>query len=1548
MRFITIWLGVVLSLCSWSSSAQEEALCAEVKIEIMQELTMERQGFEALMRITNSLDTFSLENVSVNVLFTDVDGNPVVATSNTAASNAAFFIRVDDTRDVTGLQNGADGFIQGGTIAPKKIGELRWLIIPTANAAGQTKDGKLFFVGAELKYSYGGKEEVVNVAADSIVVKPQPALTLDYFLTEEIVGDNGFTPEIEAAEPYTLGVRISNNGFGFAKSVKIESAQPRIVENKLGLAVNFKILGSYLKDQPAAPTLLINFGNIEPKGVTAGRWIMESNLAGKFTAFNASFTHADELGGELTSLLQGANANFLVRDVLMDLPERDSLRDFLAYSTTRELYLYESEPTGLNEVTCTNCKKVTAIENAVITQEDSSRSHFDFEPVGGLTYAQAADPFNGNTVLAKVVRENGSVVHPQNAWLSKKRAADNISFEYFVNIFDNNSHGSYTLYWGGNLVDLPQPPVIQFMPDVVTFEGGNVGFLVRASDPNNTLPTINLLQIPAGASFNPSAVNQGVFNWTPALGQAGNYVVTFTATDGEFTAERSVNIIVHPANDTDGDGMDDDWEREKFGNLDKDGTEDTDGDGRTDLQEFEDDTDPNLIEAMPAAPQILSPIFDADTLDGELAPLQPELIVTNGAHPENVEAVAILFEVYRDEALTELMGAATINEGEGSETPDDGTTHWKISPVDLDEGFEFEDNTLYYWRAKSIQTINGNASSAWIKSQFFINTENDAPTAPHISSPAVDTSIPALSPTLSITNSTDVDRDELRYTFVLYEEADLATPVATVSGLLAGNNGQTNWFVARILEEDHRYTWQATVTDEHGVSAQSEWGSFLVNVQNNAPTDPVIDSPAPASTISELPTDSSVLLRVINSRDPERQSLNYYFELDKTNTFDSPDKQVSPVISAGESHTQWKVTGLNDDTHYFWRVKASDGEVDSAWITSDFTVSIANQPPSVPVLQNPVGGVLVPSLNVLLEANPSLDPEGTIVKYHIELYTDAALTQRIFYEVTLTPMQQLDPILADQTTYFWRMRAEDNDGQFSEWSEVGVFTIHVPTVNIKPQVELLAPVTDIALREGIVRVQWNDSDPDSDAQIRILATIKSITATTNVVIASGIREDLDGEGDIYEFEVSDLPVGNYTLSVEISDEEGSVSSASCCMLQVLPPLGTLIPNSSHWLFNENAGTITSSQVGSFTSALSVSGINSGSSAEVIPTWVEGRNSGSALSFDGIGGYLKLDKPITDPLLGDASLSFWVKTTTSGPSYSNPPLAIIGSHISIGNPGNYIKWGSIGPQGQMGLAVGDTRVLGLTKINNDQWRQIVITRKREPGSANGIVKVYVDGNLDAYAEPKDARFTGLFNSFLGMAVSNNVFAYPTNTNYVGSSTKFFKGMLDDVRIYSRPLSTPEVHDLYHAESGNFPSYNSSYQQFADSNIYQAENASLFYGAVAVNRAGYSGLGFVDFSGLNSYVEWVVDHEYDEAAILEFTYSNGSAIDRPLAISVNDILVNVNLSFPATPNWTTWVKSSISAHLIRGKNVIRAYVPSDSAANDGPNMDYLTIKRVVGNP
>ena len=92
-------------------------------------------------------------------------------------------------------------------------------------------------MGATLRYTLGGEEHTTQVTPDYIFVKPQPLLTLDYFLPYEVYADDAFTPEIEPPEPFNLGVRVKNDGQGIAHSLQIDSAQPRIVENQQGLLI---------------------------------------------------------------------------------------------------------------------------------------------------------------------------------------------------------------------------------------------------------------------------------------------------------------------------------------------------------------------------------------------------------------------------------------------------------------------------------------------------------------------------------------------------------------------------------------------------------------------------------------------------------------------------------------------------------------------------------------------------------------------------------------------------------------------------------------------------------------------------------------------------------------------------------------------------------------------------------------------------------------------------------------------------------------------------------------------------------------------------------------------------------------------------------------------------------------------------------------------------------------------------------------------------------------------------------------------------------------
>ena len=336
LSLISLWTYIVLCLPIFSSSAlAADSVCAEVKLEIRQELTLERQAFDAHMRITNGLTNIALQDVNIEVRFIDANGNTVAASYDPNDTAALFFIRLDtmeNINDVTG----------NGTVDPVTAADIHWLIIPAQGASNGVPQGTLYYVGATLTYTIGGEEHVTEVTPDYILVKPMPNLMLDYFLTHDVYGDDAFTPETEPSIPFTLGVRVKNTGFGTARNLKINSAQPQITDNQQGLLIGFEITGCEVNGQPASKTLLASFGDIAPTKSAIARWIMLCTLSGQFVEFKADWSHSDELGGELTSLLEAVTTHFLVRDVLVDLPGRDANKDFLAKDA--DVYrVYESE-----------------------------------------------------------------------------------------------------------------------------------------------------------------------------------------------------------------------------------------------------------------------------------------------------------------------------------------------------------------------------------------------------------------------------------------------------------------------------------------------------------------------------------------------------------------------------------------------------------------------------------------------------------------------------------------------------------------------------------------------------------------------------------------------------------------------------------------------------------------------------------------------------------------------------------------------------------------------------------------------------------------------------------------------------------------------------------------------------------------------------------------------------------------------------------------------------------------------------------------------------
>jgi hypothetical protein len=1102
-----------------TAAAAVDTVCAQVKIEVKQELTLERQAFDAHMRINNGLSNISLENIDIKVSFTDEDGTPVPASSDPGNSEALFFIRRDSMENIDAV----DGT---GSIGPATSADIHWLIIPAPGSSNGLQQGKLYNVGAKLTYTIGGEENVTEVTPDYIFVKPLPDLVIDYFLPQEVYGDDAFTPIVESPVPFSLGVRVKNIGSGTARNLKIDSAQPKIVENTQGLLLGFSIEGSEVNGSPATTSLLVDFGNIEPAAAATARWKMTCTLSGRFISFDARVSHSDELGGELTSLIKQENTrtHTLVRDVLVDLPGRDTVQDFLALDEdTYRVYETDSDDTGVSDQ--------SGASTLVITNPVGSRLRYSVTtPVtAGFMFVKLPDPSGGQKVIVEALRSDGKTIRKENIWLSKTRNGQ--GWDHFINLFDVNTTGVYSLMLDDATV-MPQPPVIDFIPDRTGVESQGLAFTVTASDPNGTVPEFGVEQMPSGAVLSEQGNGTAVFSWTPFVGQAGCYEVVFTATDGALTTSRRAALIINSVLDSDGDGLLDTWELEKFGSLSRDGSGDYDGDGISDLEEFLLGSDPAIGDHAPTVPVIESPV------DGsEVVVLQPQLAVVNSSD-EDGGSLTYQFELYADPGYNEPVASE-----EGMPQGVD-TTSWTV-PVKLTE------NLCYYWR---VRATDGYSFSLWVYGTFVVNSVNEPPGTFFISHPRDDVLVDTVRPLLEVTNSRDPDPGFLTYMFEVYMDSDLTIPVASVAGIPAGAAGTTAWRLETDLADGVTYYWRAIASDELDARSETTVGAFTVDIFHTSPSAPEILAPRAGVEIAATDLD----LKVVNVS--HSTAVAYFFELDVAETFDSPLKMVSGAIPASPGGaTVWRVAGLTDNTRYFWRVRVSDGPADSAWTVGDFFVNPVNETPPVPSVHNPGERAWVGELTPELTVNPIIDPDGDSLTYRFEVFIDEDLANLVHRGVSTERSWSVPVEMADNTHYFWRVRAEDEHGALGDWTIASPFFVHTTGPNEPPNISILSPVESVATNAASLLIRWDDSDPDSSARITLYYD-NDAAGDDGILIAENLPEDPDGEADSYSWDISAIE-GTFHLYATITDEQNSTTVHGSVPVTIdrTPPEITLSP-----------------------------------------------------------------------------------------------------------------------------------------------------------------------------------------------------------------------------------------------------------------------------------------------------------------------------------------------------------------------------------------------------
>lgn len=1071
-----------------------ESMCAEVKIQINQEAAFERQAFDARMKINNGMSSISIEDVNIKIKFTDKNGNPVSATTDSNSSGALFFYKLESKKNIDKI----DG---NGEIGPSKSAEIHWLIIPSPGAAGKEGIGEVYNVGAELSYTLAGEKHEMEVVPDFILVKPMPDLVLDYFLPKEVYGDDPFTEETEPSIPFNLGLRVKNQGKGSAKKLKIDSAQPKIIENKQGLLIDFLIEGSSVNDQEASPTLLADIGDLESGKTACVNWRMTVSLAGRFDSFSAVVTHSDELGGSVTSLIKPENTNTheLVHNVIADIQGRDRLTDFLGKSRNGSVYkVYESNG---NDIEVKN-----KIQDTSVKSSGSKSLNIEFQADEGFVFTKISDPFLGRKVIRQAVRSDGKIILKENIWLSSKMREGN--WEYFINLFDVKTPGQYTVYFASDN-NANKAPIVESIENKTVLEEEKIDFIVKASDPDGDKINLMANPLPPGAAFVKIKEGESRFTWNTSKGQSGVYRIFFSASDGKLTTREIGRIQINSLSDTDLDGMDDSWELKYFGTLDRDGTGDFDNDGILDIDEYRFGTDPASSNS-PTEPEIISPVNTS-----VIKTYTPSFIVKNSVDPDE-DVVTYDFELYSDEQMTKLVKSnKQVKEG--------------VKKTVWNPGMNLNENTFYHWR---VRAGDNKGCSQWVYGDFFVNKINEQPGIFSVFYPENQEEVTSLNPKLIVNNSKDPDFDDLKYRFKISADQQMNSIIASSGEVPAGNENKTEWMMGISLEENKRYWWQVTAEDESGLLRETSVNSFFVNVKNDAPEKPYIVTPVNKSEN----TEDKIEIKVKNSLDADGDNLKYQFMIDTSMTFDSPNLIESGEIDEQSEFTSWQVSSLRENTWYFIRVKADDGSACSMWSDTSFFQNKQNEAPAKPVIKNPGNNSWVNTLTPTLEVFKVKDPDEDKLNYRFKVYEKRSLENPVLDKTETSNTLIVSAALKDNHYYSWKVMCIDEHGLESSWTELSGFFTDNNGVNDEPVLEFTCLTDKDYTNKDIYKIIWTDNDPDSNAKVSLYYSHDN-SGNNKILITDNLSEDADGENDEYLWDIKNIPDGEYYIFGLIEDEE---------------------------------------------------------------------------------------------------------------------------------------------------------------------------------------------------------------------------------------------------------------------------------------------------------------------------------------------------------------------------------------------------------------------------
>ncbi len=261
--------------------------------------------------------------------------------------------------------------------------------------------------------------------------------------------------------------------------------------------------------------------------------------------------------------------------------------------------------------------------------------------------------------------------------------------------------------------------------------------------------------------------------------------------------------------------------------------------------------------------------------------------------------------------------------------------------------------------------------------------------------------------------------------------------------------------------------------------------------------------------------------------------------------------------------------------------------------------------------------------------------------------------------------------------------------------------------------------------------------------------------------------------------------------------------------------------------------------------------------------------GQAFSFDGTSGFVSVpDAPSLDSFTNAMTIELWMKSGILGNNADWKGM------VTKGN----VSWGVFAASSRntaytLFTGVNPPDLYGTRNINDGQWHLVVATYD------GSTIALYVDGTLDASEAATGQIAQDSFPMYIGGDAQP-----PFGHTYL------FNGQIDEVSLYNRALSAPEIAAIYNA--GSFGKCSA----ISPSIITEPTNKTVNVGATAMFSVLAAGTGPLSYQwsigGTNiqnatNSVLTLTDVQFNQAGSYSVSISNvfGSTNSTTAALTVN---------------------------------------------------------------